>query len=451
MDHVSGVHLGEGERTLEGLEELLAPRPLTTARWGLDRIEAMLVGLGRPERTFDSIHIAGTNGKGSTAAVAAGILSSIGCRTALYTSPHLVDVRERFQINGVPVPDDVLNRCAQDLIPFAEQCGATFFEATTALAFLCFAELEVEWAVVETGLGGRLDATNVLRPAVCGITQLDIDHADFLGQTLGEIAGEKAGIMKRGVPTVIPEMTHDLRRIFEQRAEGLSAPLLSLDRDADIDQVTVGSGGTSFVYRSEQFPDGLTLTTPLIGRHQAVNAGLAVLMVEQAIDDLEPGHVMAGAQMARLDGRLQVLESEEGYLVLDIAHNPSGVQALLDGLQDLSTPEPWTFLVAILRDKPWERMVLDLSSMADGLILTVAPSAPPERRWDLEQIESWARTSLLKARSGGPVEVEPDLDRALERARELSGPGTVVVTGSAHTVGDVLSRVRKSGENHPEE
>jgi dihydrofolate synthase/folylpolyglutamate synthase len=446
MDGVFEAQAGEAQRLPEGLEQLLADRPLTTARWGLERIEAMLAGLGRPERTFDSIHIAGTNGKGSTAAVVSAILSKMGYPTGLYTSPHLGNVRERFHANGAPVPGEVLSRCAEDLIPYAEQCGATFFEATTALAFLCFAELELEWAVVETGLGGRLDATNVLRPVVCGITQLDIDHEDFLGQTLGEIAGEKAGIMKRGIPTVIPDMTHDLRRIFEQQALLRDAPLLSLGRDAGIDQVNVEPTGTSFVYRSRRFADGLSLTTPLIGRHQAVNAGLAALMSEQAIDGLEADDLVAGLKTVRLDGRLQLLELRDGICILDIAHNLSGVEALLAGLEDLSVPEPWVFLVAILQDKPWEEMLLAIGSVADALILTSAPSAPPDRRWALERVESWTETSLPKMRMGGVVEVEPDLDRALVRARELSEAGVVVVTGSAHTVGDTLARIENPAE-----
>ena len=436
-----------GRASAGAVERLLVDRPLTTARWGLERIEAMLVGLGRPDRTFDSLHIAGTNGKGSTATVAASIMTAAGCRTGLYTSPHLVHVRERFQADGVPLPEEVLDRCADQLLPFAEQTDATYFEATTALAFLCFAELELNWAVVETGLGGRLDATNVLHPIACGITQIDIDHTDYLGQTLGEIAGEKAGIMKPGVPTVTPALTHDLRRIFEQQALLLSAPLVSLGRDARVEDISVSAEGTSFRYHSDLFDSGLSLRTPLIGRHQATNAALAVLLLEQAVEGLEADPVSAGVSAGRLAGRVQRVEVGDQEWILDIAHNPGGLGALLTSLRDLSPPPPWTFVVAILRDKPWRRMVLDIASEADALLLTVAPSAPAERRWDLEQVEDWVRHTIPTTPAGGPVEVEADLDRVLIRAGELSDQGTVVVTGSAHTVGDVLTRLDERAED----
>lgn len=444
------MHAGGGKRggaSASAMERLLADRPLTTGRWGLERIEAMLLGLGRPDRAFDSLHIAGTNGKGSTATVAASILTAAGCRTGLYTSPHLVHVRERFQADGAPVPEEILDRCADQLFPFAEQTDATYFETTTALAFLCFAELELKWAVVETGLGGRLDATNVLQPIACGITQIDIDHTDFLGPTLGEIAGEKAGIMKPGVPTITPALTHDLRRIFEQQALLLSAPLVSLGRDARVEDISVSGEGTYFRYRSDLFDSGLSLMTPLIGRHQATNAALAVLLLEEAVEGLEADQVSAGVSAGRLPGRVQRVRVGDQEWILDIAHNPGGLGALLTTLRDLSPPPPWTFVVAILRDKPWQRMVLDIASEADALLLTVAPSAPADRRWDLEQVEDWVRHAVPTMPAGDPVEVDADLDRVLRRAGELSDQGTVIVTGSAHTVGDVLIRLGERAED----
>lgn len=431
---------GEPDLRLEAVERLLANRPLTTARWGLERIEAMLVGLGRPDLTFDALHIAGTNGKGSTATVAASVLTAAGFRTGLYTSPHLVHLHERFQVDGEPVPDEILNLCADQLLPFAEQTGATFFEATTALAFLCFAEMELEWAVVETGLGGRLDATNVLHPIACAITHIDIDHTDYLGATLGEIAGEKAGIMKPGLPTVTPALGHDLRRIFEQQALLLSAPLLTLGRDAHVEDVAVSPEATTFRYRSELFESGLMLKTPLIGRHQAMNAALAVLLLEQAVEGLAADHVRAGVEAGRLAGRLQRLEVDGKEWILDIAHNPSGLQALLATLDDLVLPKPWTFLVAILRDKPWQWMLSEIAAAADSLILTVAPSSPSDRRWELEDVEGWVAKASSGALGSTPTEFVASLELAVDRASELSRGGTVVVTGSAHTVGDVLTR-----------
>ncbi|MGH7539665.1 MAG: bifunctional folylpolyglutamate synthase/dihydrofolate synthase, partial [Gemmatimonadota bacterium] len=257
----------------DALARLLAARPMTVARWGLERIDAILDDLGRPERAFRAIHIAGTNGKGSTAAFVEAILRAAGHRTALYTSPHLLDVRERFQHDGAPLDEALLQRCAAAVLAPADRVGASYFEAATALAFLGFAEAGVEWAAIETGLGGRLDATNVLRPASCGIAQIAVDHTELLGPTPVEIAREKAGILKPGVPAAAIAGATDVRRVLAERAAAVGAALAwvsddpAVEAEARVEEVRVTRDGTAFRYRSAGFPGGLALRASMLGAH----------------------------------------------------------------------------------------------------------------------------------------------------------------------------------------
>lgn len=433
----------------DALHRLLAERPMTAARWGLQRIEAMLDELGRPERTFRSLHIAGTNGKGSTAAFGEAILRAAGHRTALYTSPHLLDVRERFRAEGRELEEELLQGCAAALIPVADRAGATYFEATTALAFLAFAERGVEWAAVETGLGGRLDATNVLRPAACCLTQIAMDHTELLGSTLAQIAAEKAGILKPGVPAASVHGPGEVRRVLRERASGIGAPLAWLTDDPDVDAearvtaVRVSRRGTTFLYASPRFPDGIALGARLIGRHQARNAAVATLGIEAALGDAAPldaEAVREGVAAARIPGRLEWIERRGTSWIVDVAHNLAGLDTLLAALRELEPPRPHVFLTAILRDKRWRAMLERAGGTADALVLTAAPSAPEARRWYLPEVADWARRAAPRR-----AELVPDFDGALRRAAELSGGGTVVVTGSAHTAADALARLRPSG------
>ncbi|NNK64579.1 MAG: bifunctional folylpolyglutamate synthase/dihydrofolate synthase, partial [Gemmatimonadetes bacterium] len=205
-------------------ERLFPPLP-AGVHWGLQRVEAALEVLGRPERRAPALHIGGTNGKGSVASICASVLRHAGWRVGLYTSPHLCSVRERFQIDGVPIAEDRLIAYADEIRPVVEAHGLTFFEAATVLAFHVFAREGVDVQVVEVGLGGRLDATNVLVPAACALTNVALDHAEYLGDTLEEIAAEKAGILKPGVPAVTAEVRSGPLEVFRSRAVEVGAPL----------------------------------------------------------------------------------------------------------------------------------------------------------------------------------------------------------------------------------
>ncbi len=427
---------GTGGRS--ALADLLALSPPTRIVWGLDRIRAILAALGDPQLAFRSLLIGGTNGKGSAAATCEAVLRAHGVRTGLYTSPHLLDPAERVRIEGREAGRDLLDRVAAEVLPLAERQGATFFEAITAAGLLAFQKAAVEVAVVEVGLGGRLDATNVLIPDACAITNVDLDHAEYLGDTLEAIAREKAGIIRGGTPVVLGPMAEPLLAVFDARATEVGAPLRVLGRDPAVEAVRTGREGTRFAYRSSARPDPLVVRTPLPGSHQALNAGLALALLEDAGWSLDPGKTSAGVGGVRWPGRFEVRSSGGGTWVLDVAHNPAGARSLAETLIEVPLPDPKVCLVAILGDKPWREMLDPLLTRASAAVFTVAPSSPPSRRWNPFE----ARAAVV----GHRVEVEPEFGRALARARELAGAGTVIVTGSVHTVGDALAALDGGAE-----
>ena len=414
------------------LEEILTSRPLTAVEWGLERTRELLRRLGDPQRGFRSIHVGGTNGKGSAAAMAAAVLTAQGRRVGLYTSPELRETPDRYRVDGRPLPRDLLTDCAERIGPVAEELGATFFEAATALAFLAFREAEVEWAVAEVGLGGRLDATNVLEPAAVMITSVARDHERFLGNDLREIAREKAGILKEGVPTAVGPMPSEAGAVVAERARRVGAPLRRLGEHGSVEDVAVTLEGTRFTYRSAGRPGGVELSVPLPGVHQAENAGVAILALDALEEPPSEEALRSGLSGLRWRGRYEVLRRDGLTWVLDAGHNPASAAALADTLDRTAPPEPRVLLAAVLSDKDWRSMLAPLRERTRAGVLTVAPSAPSARRWD---------PAAAAAALGEGTEAMPDFDAALARAAELAGQGTVVVAGSCYTVGDVLRRL----------
>lgn len=416
------------------VRELLSPRPLEEIRPGLSRTRAMLQSLGDPHRSCRTLQVAGTNGKGSVTSCAAAVLSAAhgggGTPVGAYLSPHVVDFGERIQLDGRPASGALLEACARRVSPEADRAGATHFEALTVLALLAFAEADAAWAVVEVGMGGRLDATTVLSPEACAVCPIATDHEAHLGRGLRSIAREKAGVIRRAVPAAIAAQPPVPAAVVEERAREVSAPLLWLGRDAS---VTVSGGdvaGTRFRYRSAGREEPVELTVGLPGPHGAENAGLALLLLEAAGVDWTAGEARRGLSGIRLPGRLQVAQTDRGLWVLDLAHNLAAVEALLEGLRTLDLPRPWVTVCSVLGDKEWTKILERLGAATDVLVCTHAPSAPPGRRWNLETVRTRP--------PGRAVRVEPELERAVERAAELAGAGTVVVTGSSYLVGDVI-------------
>jgi dihydrofolate synthase/folylpolyglutamate synthase len=370
------------------------------------------------------------------AATLASVLAAEGLRVGLYTSPHLVHFRERFQVTGRPLADDALAARADEVRHAVVEGGLTFFEAATVLGFHAFAREGVEVAVVEVGLGGRLDATNVVRPACAVITNVAMDHAEYLGSTLESIATEKAGIIKEGAPVLTAASDPGILELFRAAARARRAPFTALDPVSDLHHVEVSRTGTDFTFETRSW-GALRLHTPLVGRHQALNAALAVEALEHLPERLRPDAdaVRAGVASVRWPGRDQIEVVGDVTWLLDVAHNTAGVLSLVDVLDRIDFPRPLVALVGVLGDKDWRAMLPPLFRRADLGVLTQPASAPPERRWDLEEA-----LEVVSA-SGGPLcplLAEPDFGRAFERARVQARGGTIVVTGSVHTVGNTL-------------
>lgn len=394
--------------------DYLFPR-LTQIKFGLETTHRLLEALGEPQAQFSTIHVGGTNGKGSVSTLIAAALRAAGRRVGLYTSPHLVSFRERIMVDGVSISRDAVVEWTEHLRQTMDTTGATFFEATTAMAFADFAARGVEIAVLEVGLGGRLDSTNIVTPLVSGITHIAIDHQKYLGDTIEEIAREKAGIAKPGVPFVIGEPDPHLAELL---------------RDAGAR--VVGDGD----YQPAMVPPDLEWVGPLAltGPHQRRNAAVARAMLDALPLPLRPSlaELEMGFGTARLAGRLD----RRGKWLYDVAHNPDGVQALSAALKASPPPGPLHAVVSILGDKPWAEMLVLLDQVIDRGVLTVAPSAAA-RGWDTSWLQAWlADKNRPPARAHWHL--EPDFDAALRDAER--GAGTVLVTGSFHTVGDVLAR-----------
>ncbi len=416
-------------------ERLFPPLP-SGAHWGLERVEAALDDLGHPQRCAPVVHVAGTNGKGSVCATVASILRAAGTRAGLYTSPHLVSMVERFQVGGDPVEEERLVATADGIRDVVVTHGLTFFEAMTVLGFTLFREFGVEVQVIEVGLGGRLDATNVVDPAVTLLTNVADDHAEFLGNTVREIAGEKAGILKPGVPAWTTATDPVVLDVFRARARAVGAPLIELDAAAGIADLHMDAAHDEFTLLGTPWGD-LRLETPLVGAHQAVNAMLAVHGVGGLPEPLRPDGtaVRAGVASVRWPGRGDVDTRADGTWLFDVAHNTAGVESLVAVLDRLSLDEPRVALVGVLGDKDWRAMLPPLLERVDAAVLTQPPTAPESRRWDPRE----ALRSLGTPGSRFEAEVVEDFAAAMTAARRRAGRGTVVVTGSCHTVGDAMA------------
>lgn len=389
--------------------------------------------MGDPHRQFRSFHVAGTNGKGSVVASAAALLRSRGLRVATYTSPHLVDFRERIVVDGAMIPEEDVVAFIDRWTPDAERLGATFFEVTTALAFDWFARQAVDVAVIETGLGGRLDATNVITPLAAAVTSIGLDHTDILGETIGQIAMEKSGIFKPGVPAVIGERKGSVARELGNLAAAMGAAhIVQVAKEYVASDVSVGPDGTGLtIMRGERFFD---VRTPLIGEHQAWNTTTAIAMVRAAGStySVPMDQCSEALRTVRLPGRID----RRGEFIFDVAHNPAGIASLIGALARIGVARPLAAVVGVLSDKDWRGMLDALAPVVDELILTIPPTAPSSRLWNPELAAAYASTLGVSASS------VPDLADALAIARDRGS--TVLVTGSFHTVGDAMSCLQLS-------
>jgi dihydrofolate synthase/folylpolyglutamate synthase len=431
---------------------------------GLDNTNRLLSLLGNPQYVFKAIHVAGTNGKGSTSAIIASVLRSAGFRVGLFTSPHVVSFTERIRVDNIEIKKQevveltremrsVMERNEKSDIPLspypslttAGQGGAenplspTFFEFVTAMAFLYFKRTGVQWAVVETGMGGRLDATNILSPAASVITRVCFDHREFLGQTLRAIAGEKAGIIKKGIPAVSSAQEPEALEMIAARASEAGSKLFVYDRDFTSRLVQSDMHGITFAYQGwEQFDN---LHVPLCGVHQLENASVAVKTVELIMEkeSISLQSIRDGLTHTTWHGRLELIK-REGYhydLLFDGAHNPAAAQALAEALRTYFVPayEDIILILGIMADKDIEGIMGPLLPIASEVIFT-APAY--ERAASPEKLAHYARSS------GFLSMVMPSIKKALERAimRIERSPASettrhlIVITGSFYTIGE---------------
>ena len=409
---------------------------------GLDNISRLCSALGHPERTFASLHVAGTNGKGSVTAMAHAALIASGVRAARYISPHLVDLSERFVIGAAAVTPDALQRTADDVLDCAERLIAdgtlpvhpTFFEATTAIAFELFRRAGVEVAVIEVGLGGRYDSTNVIAPVAGAITSIGFDHQQHLGDTIEAIAFEKAGIIKPGMDVVVGALPVAAREVIARVAAQQGAAII--DANADVQVTGRNREGDALTIET---PEGRYGPLPLAlrGEHQVGNAQVAVRLIETARRrgiGVTKDAIERGLTQVDWPGRLELIRVDGGReVLLDAAHNVDGARALAAYLGSQPERRP-ALVIGVMRDKDIEGILAALLPVVSSIVATAAPTPRAIPARDLA-----ARIAAIGGRV--PVRVEPDPTAAVEQA--LAASPTVCVAGSIFVVGAVRDALRR--------
>lgn len=389
------------------------------AKFGLDRMQTLMAALNHPECGQRFVHVAGTNGKGSTSAMIAAILRRAGFNTGLYTSPHLVSPVERIQINGKPITEETftiafnqVHTVAEDLIAReAIDAHPSYFETVTAMAFLVFRE-QADISVIEVGLGGRLDATNVITPELSVITPISFDHEAFLGNTIEAIATEKAGILKASIPVVIASQSPAAEAVIARAARG---PLIRSD-SVKLERIHVTAESSSF------FSDGTEFFCPLAGRHQIQNARTAIAACRNlAVPDETTAQ---GLKDTAWPGRLETVRRKPNF-ILDGAHNPAGAAALADHIREFYSQDPVWLVYGAMRDKAVAEVTAQLFPLANRLIVT-APAFPRSLRPE----------AILEMHPHPNAVITASVPAALEMAKAAPPGTTVFFTGSLFVVGE---------------
>jgi dihydrofolate synthase / folylpolyglutamate synthase len=401
---------------------------------GLTRIEELLKRMGQPQRRYGTVHVTGTNGKGSTTAMLVAILQASGIKTGMYTSPHLINYQERITVNGAPVTEEEFAAALSVVSQFVLEMLAdgwehpTEFEILTAAAYYHFAITSVEYAVIEVGMGGLLDSTNVIVPQVAVITNVALDHMDRCGTTIREIASQKAGIIKRGVP-VVTAATADALDVIRQTATEAEAPLYLQGRDFEATFVGYRERTQQLHFVAPQFAIFDTIEISLIGTYQlenCANAIMASLLLSKEELRITPATITAGLRQASWPGRSEIFNGRP-LLLLDGAHNPAGARVLRNTLDKLFLGRPITFLFGILRDKDRKGIIDSLIDQRDTVVV-VAPKSDRAA----QPIE------VAQEISAAQVETADTIADGLQRAKLLAGPeGIVCAAGSLYLIGAV--------------
>jgi len=419
----------ESVRFLYGLEKF-------GMKFGLEGIRSLLLSIDNPHRSFSCIHVAGTNGKGSTSSMLASIFTAAGYRTGLFTSPHLVSFTERIRIDGKPISTKEVVRITNLLVRQIRKQRATFFEATTAMAFKYFADSKVDIAIIETGLGGRLDSTNVVIPLVSVITNVSMEHTEILGESIEKIAWEKGGIIKGTIPCVTGIQSAKPLRVIRKIAKARKAPLFV----AAAERVKIRSSTLTGIKIEATVGDSLyrNLRISLAGNHQAMNAALVLHTLE--VLKREGKHVIKESQIRRglnnvqrfsgLQARLSVVQRRP-LIVADVAHNPEGVRRMVDSLKDLGIGGV-CLIFGVVRDKNYESMIASLKEITRYAIL--ATPATDRARSLSDLVLEFERQEI------NVVEAVSHVGKAVERALVLAAKKMpILITGSHFVVGEALS------------
>jgi dihydrofolate synthase/folylpolyglutamate synthase len=405
---------------------------------GLETMQYLLRLMGDPQKSLRFIHIAGTNGKGSVAAMLSAVLSTAGYKTGLYTSPHLVSFCERFQVNGQPIPESDVVRLVEEIRPVLEEVGVnaefhapTFFETVTGIAVRYFAEQKVDVVVWETGLGGRLDATNVIVPLVSVVTNIAFDHTQYLGETLAQIAGEKCGIIKPEVPVVTASAAEEALQVIQSATAAQGSTLTVVGRDIGATRLTEDEQCQRVELTGTRRGYG-PLTIPLLGAHQTINCATAVAALEASGLPVSAKQVHEGLTRTAWPGRFQIVHHNP-TVVLDGAHNAAAAERLAATLREHFAGRKLTLILGVLRDKNYDQMCQILAPLAVRVLCVPVNS---ERTSEPDQLARWCKSANPAAR----ITVERNLSAAYAQAR-IESAETIAIAGSLFLVGEALDRL----------
>lgn len=420
---------------------------------GLNNIRRILTALGNPETSFRSIHIAGTNGKGSVAAMTASILKSHGLKTGLFTSPHLISFTERIRIDGIEITAhevaalteeikyciaEIKNNLSDDFIP-------TFFEVVTAMAFLYFKRNNIDWAVIETGMGGRLDATNVITPEVAVITKISYDHKEFLGNTIKDIALEKAGIIKNKIPIVSTIQEKETEDIIRRTAEEKNAPLFMYGKDFKSVLKSADIKGIVFDYYAVANPDYNSefsnLFVPLAGEFQVLNASIALTAMTQALaNNFNVSAAIDGLAAVQWHGRLEIVNNNP-LIMIDGAHNPDAAKTLSDFIKKHLVNYKIILIMGMMADKDIQGIMQPLLPLASEIIFTTP---------NYGRAASQGRLAEIASNMGYNSKTSTSVKEAIETAKDISSSCNsrninqlILITGSFYTIGEAMEALGK--------
>ena len=420
--------------------------PRSALVFDLRRIEMLLERLGNPQQVARAIHIAGTKGKGSTAAMIASILTRADYRTGLYTSPHLLSLTERIQVDGAHIDKGIFARLVAEMKPEVEAVNAfgaygelTTFELLTALAFAYFKEMKVGYQVLETGLGGRLDATNVVKPEVCVITSISYDHTDVLGDSLTQITTEKAGIIKSGSTVVSSPQPPEAMEVIEKVCQERGVRLVRVGNDVTWRRQSFTDEGQSFQLKG--IAGEYNLKLPLLGEHQLENAAVAVAVVEVLIEKgakISPESIASGLEKVQWPGRLQILRKKP-WVIVDGAHNADSAKRLIKALKQYFCFDKMFLIFGASSDKNISSMVAELVSLPGSVIVT--------RSHHPRAVDSAIIVSEFSKRGVVP-EVAEDVASAVELALGKATPDDLIcATGSLFIIPEVMEYMLKRGQS----